>query len=75
MTRHLIIGGGPATINAIAAGHFNKGQRAFFFSLGYLGWFIGPLAFMAARTSHIGNLSLKTQRKVTWNSSLEKIET
>ena len=23
--------------------HFNRGQRAFFFALGYLGWFIGPL--------------------------------
>jgi predicted dehydrogenase len=33
------------------------------------------VAHEAARTSHIGNLSLKTQRKVTWNSSLEKIET
>jgi uncharacterized membrane protein len=26
--------------------HFNRGQRAFFFALGYLGWFIGPLALM-----------------------------
>ena len=26
-----------------AAGrHFNRGQRAFFFALGYLGWFVGP---------------------------------
>jgi uncharacterized membrane protein len=26
-----------------AAGrHFNRGQRAFFFALGYLGWFISP---------------------------------
>ncbi len=23
--------------------HFNRGQRAFFFALGYLGWFLGPL--------------------------------
>ena len=30
-----------------AAGrHFNRGQRAFFFALGYLGWFIGPLVFL-----------------------------
>ena len=30
-----------------AAGrHFNRGQRAFFFALGYLGWFIGPVVFM-----------------------------
>jgi uncharacterized membrane protein len=26
--------------------HFNRGQRAFFFALGYLGWFVGPLALM-----------------------------
>jgi uncharacterized membrane protein len=32
-----------------AAGrHFNRGQRAFFFALGYLGWFIGPWVLMAA---------------------------
>jgi uncharacterized membrane protein len=31
-----------------AAGrHFNRGQRAFFFALGYLGWFLGPWFFMA----------------------------
>ena len=30
-----------------AAGrHFNRGQRAFFFALGYLGWFIGPVVLM-----------------------------
>jgi uncharacterized membrane protein len=26
-----------------AGRHFNRGQRAIFFALGYLGWFIGPL--------------------------------
>jgi uncharacterized membrane protein len=32
-----------------AAGrHFNRGQRAFFFALGYLGWFIGPWVLIAA---------------------------
>ena len=31
-----------------AAGrHFNRGQRAFFFALGYLGWFISPWLFVA----------------------------
>jgi uncharacterized membrane protein len=30
-----------------AAGrHFNHGQRAFFFALGYLGWFVSPYVFM-----------------------------
>jgi len=32
-----------------AAGrHFNRGQRAFFFAIGYLGWFVGPYVLMAA---------------------------
>jgi len=32
-----------------AAGrHFNHGQRAFFFALGYLGWFVSPYVFMIA---------------------------
>ena len=30
---------------ADAGRHFNRGQRAFFFALGYLGWFIGPVPF------------------------------
>jgi uncharacterized membrane protein len=34
-----------------AAGrHFNRGQRAFFFALGYLGWFAGPLVLIGTTT-------------------------
>ncbi len=29
-----------------AGRHFNRGQRAFLFALGYLGWFIGPYVLM-----------------------------
>jgi uncharacterized membrane protein len=32
-----------AAICADAGQHFNRGQRAFFFALGYLGWFLGAL--------------------------------
>jgi uncharacterized membrane protein len=31
-----------------AGRHFNRGQRAFFFALGYLGWFIHPCLLIAA---------------------------
>ena len=31
------------SICADAGRHFNRGQRAYFFALGYLGWFIGPV--------------------------------
>ena len=35
-----------------AAGrHFNRGQRAFFFALGYLGWFVSPYVFMATKAA------------------------
>ena len=30
----------------VAGRHFNRGQRAFFFALGYLGWFISPWGLM-----------------------------
>ncbi|MCC6891151.1 MAG: DUF599 domain-containing protein [Hyphomicrobiales bacterium] len=29
-----------------AGRHFNRGQRAFFFALGYLGWFAGPIVLL-----------------------------
>lgn len=35
-------------VNVIAARHFNAGLRAIFLSIGYLGWFINPIVFMAA---------------------------
>lgn len=34
-----------AQVLADAGRQFNRGQRAFFFALGYLGWFVGPLPF------------------------------
>ena len=30
-----------------AGRHFNRGQRAFFFALGYLGWFVSPWVLFA----------------------------
>ena len=36
-----------ATIITEAGRHFNRGQRAFSFALGYLGWFLGPLPLIA----------------------------
>ena len=34
-----------ARLCADAGRHFNRGQRAFFFALGYLGWFLGAVPF------------------------------
>jgi uncharacterized membrane protein len=35
-----------AKMNAFAGHNFNRGQRAFFFALGYFGWFINPYFFI-----------------------------
>jgi uncharacterized membrane protein len=35
-------------MNVVAGRHFNRGQRAFFFALAYLGWFIHPYLFFAS---------------------------
>jgi uncharacterized membrane protein len=37
-----------ASLHVVAGKHFNRGQRAFFFALAYLGWFISAYVFMAA---------------------------
>jgi uncharacterized membrane protein len=36
-----------AEMNISAGKHFSRGQRAFFFALAYLGWFLGPYLFVA----------------------------
>ena len=37
-------------LSADAGRHFNRGQRAFFFALGYLGWFLGPIPLALTTT-------------------------
>ena len=40
------IAGRAGRMGVAAARHFTRGQRAFFFALAYLGWFLGPFVFM-----------------------------
>jgi uncharacterized membrane protein len=40
-----------------AGRHFNRGQRAFFLALGYLGWFISPVVFMASTAAVLAVLA------------------
>ena len=37
-----------ASMNTVAGRHFNRGQRAFFFALAYLGWFVSSYVLIAA---------------------------
>lgn len=39
-----------ADMNILAGRHFNRGQRAFFFSIGFLSWFAGAIPFIAVST-------------------------
>jgi len=39
-----------ARLCADAGRHFNRGQRGFFFALGYLGWCLGPIELMLTTT-------------------------
>jgi uncharacterized membrane protein len=48
-----------AHLFSIAARHFHRGQRAFFFALGYLGWFAGPIVFMAATAAVVIVMGLR----------------
>lgn len=44
----LVVARQAGMMNAVAGKHFNRGQRAFFFSLAYLGWFVSAYLFIAA---------------------------
>jgi uncharacterized membrane protein len=44
----LVVARQAGAMSAAAGKHFNRGQRAFFFSLAYLGWFVSSYVFMAA---------------------------
>ena len=37
-----------AQINVLAGRHFDEGLQGIFFSIGYLGWFVGPAVFVTA---------------------------
>ncbi|RZK92022.1 MAG: DUF599 family protein [Methylobacterium sp.] len=39
-----------AAMNTAAGSHFARGQRAFFFALAYLGWFVSPYFLVASTT-------------------------
>ncbi len=39
-----------AKLNVVASKSFNRGMRAFFFALGYLGWFIHPVLWIMTTT-------------------------
>jgi uncharacterized membrane protein len=51
-----------AGMTTAAGRHFNRGQRAFFFALGYLGWFISPLVLLVATAAVLVVMALRQFR-------------
>jgi len=45
-----------ARMNVLAGKHFNAGLRGIFFSIGYLGWFVGPWVFVGTTVFVLGVL-------------------
>lgn len=48
-----------AAMNIAAGRHFSRGQRAFFFSFGYLGWFVSPYALMATTSAIVAVIAMR----------------
>jgi uncharacterized membrane protein len=52
-----------------AAGqHFNRGQRAFFFALGYLGWFVSPWVLFATTAAVVTVTWRRQFASNAWNA-------
>lgn len=48
-----------ARMTTLAGRHFNRGQRAFFFALAYLAWFVSSWLFMAATAAVLVVIALR----------------
>jgi uncharacterized membrane protein len=48
-----------ARMTTLAGSHFNRGQRAFFFALAYLAWFVSAWLFMAATATVLAVIALR----------------
>lgn len=51
-----------------AGRHFNRGQRGFFFALGYLGWFISPWILFASTAAVVIVLARRQFRSAAWRA-------
>ncbi|AXS40901.1 DUF599 family protein [Breoghania sp. L-A4] len=60
-----------AAMNILAGRHFNQGQRALFFSIGFMSWFAGPLPFVAVTSC----VTLVLTRRQFFSNALEAART
>ena len=59
-----------AEMNIVAAAHFSRGQRAFFFALAYLGWFVSPFIFGAATLAILYFMWARQFRSAAYRAAL-----
>lgn len=64
------IAGRAGRMSVAAARHFTRGQRAFFFALAYLGWFLGPWFFMAMTAFVMGVMWARQYRSDALKAAL-----
>jgi uncharacterized membrane protein len=57
-----------ANLFGAAGRHFNRGQRAFFFALGYLGWFLGPWELVATTSAVVIVMWNRQFRSDAWRA-------
>lgn len=60
-----------ARMNVAAGRHFARGQRAFFFAVAYLGWFLGPWALIGTTLFVLVVMSLRQFRSDARDALLE----
>ena len=64
-----------ADMTVVAGRHFNRGQRAFFFALAYLGWMLGPYFFMLATIAALIVIARRQFGSDALSSILEGLDT
>ncbi len=57
-----------AAMASAASSHFSRGQRAFFFALAYLGWFLGPWVFIAMTAAVVVVMWSRQYRSDAWRA-------
>lgn len=61
-----------ARMTTAAGRHFNRGQRAFFFALGYLGWFLSPVVLVVSTAAVVMVMAMRQFRSDGHDAVLDR---
>ncbi|MHB2168093.1 DUF599 domain-containing protein [Alsobacter sp. R-9] len=62
-----------AAMTTAAGKHFNRGQRAFFFALGYLGWFVSPIVLVGSTAAVLVVMALRQLKSDSHDAVLRDV--